>query len=119
MRNIFKKPWGYHLVLDLHRCNFDKISNATYIYKFIIDVCEHIGMTRHGEPIMDRFGIDEGYSFCQLIEESNIAAHFIESSVGACIDIFSCKIFDEKKAIKFCKEYFEAEDITYKFIKRG
>lgn len=116
---MFKKPWGYHLVLDLQRCNFNKITDAKYIYEFIIKICDHIGMTRHGEPLLDRFGIDEGYSFCQLIKESNISAHFIEGICGACIDIFSCKEFDKNKAIDFCVDYFEADDYTCKFIKRG
>jgi len=120
MGKIFSNnPWGFHLMIDLYECNFKKISDESYIKQFVIDLCEHIEMTRHGDLLIDRFGVDEGYSFCQLIEESNIAAHFIESRSGACIDIFSCKAFDRDKATEFCVNYFEAYGYNSEVFNRG
>jgi S-adenosylmethionine/arginine decarboxylase-like enzyme len=55
----------------------------------------------------------------QLIETSNITAHFAENSGQAFIDIFSCKDFKETKALQICNSYFSPSNIVTKLINRG
>lgn len=116
-----KKPWGYHTIIDLKNCDPYLISDEEYITKFVIKLCDLIKMTRYGDPIVVRFGKNPsvtGYSMFQLIEESNISGHFIENLSSACLDIFSCKEYDVEKAVKFCKDYFDAEEIEIQYIER-
>ena len=69
-------------------------------------------MTPYGLPTIVRFGEDPvvcGYSLVQLIETSNITAHFAEDTNSIYLDIFSCKDYDSEEAADFTKEFFEAE----------
>lgn len=104
-------PWGWHLVLNLYDCSLEKIQSAETIRQFVIDLCDLIEMRRFGEPTIVNFGDDPrvtGYSLVQLIETSNICAHFADHSRAVYIDIFSCKQFDPEVAAEFCVKAFEA-----------
>ena len=49
-----------------------------------------------GEPLIHHFGSGNkaGYTLVQLIETSNITAHFCEETNDMYLDVFSCKPFD-------------------------
>ena len=108
------KFWGKSASIDLHGCN-DNVSNPEQIREFIVELCKRIKMTRHGDVLIDRFGQGslEGWSCMQFIETSSITAHFEEQQnpKKAFIDIFSCKDFDETSAAKFCKNFFDADEM--------
>lgn len=114
-------PWGWHLVLNLYGCDPAKIKSAEVIRQFVIDLCELIEMRRFGEPTIVNFGEDprvSGYSLVQLIETSNICAHFADQSQAAYLDIFSCKKFDPEIAASFCVSTFGAQKSSGTFISR-
>jgi S-adenosylmethionine/arginine decarboxylase-like enzyme len=114
-------PWGWHLVLNLYECDPSRIKSAQVIRQFVIDLCEHIQMRRFGEPTIVNFGDDPrvaGYSLVQLIETSNICAHFADESCAVYIDIFSCKRFDPESAATFCIETFKASKAAGTFLSR-
>lgn len=115
------QPWGWHLALNLYDCSPEKIQSAEVIYQFVVDLCDLIQMRRFGEPTIVNFGDDPrvaGYSLVQLIETSNICAHFANESNAVYLDIFSCKKFDPETAANFCKSVFEAEKASGVFITR-
>ena len=115
------QPWGWHLVLNLYDCNPEKIQSADVIYQFVVDLCELIQMRRFGEPTIVNFGEDPrvaGYSLVQLIETSNICAHFANESSAVYLDIFSCKQFDPEIAAQFCIQMFEAGKASANFLSR-
>ncbi|MFA6171161.1 MAG: S-adenosylmethionine decarboxylase [Patescibacteria group bacterium] len=107
------KAWGLHAVIDLYECDLSLISSEEQIRKFVIELCKEIGMKRHGETHIDRFGdgvtVSEGYSFMQFIETSSITAHFDEPYKKAFIDIFSCKFFEAEKAVIFSQNFFKSK----------
>lgn len=114
-------PWGWHLVLNLYDCNRDRIQSAEVIRAFVINLCDLIEMRRFGEPTIVNFGDDPrvtGYSLIQLIETSNICAHFADQSCAAYIDIFSCQEFDPEVAVSFCIAAFQAGKASGTFISR-
>ena len=103
--------WGYELQLDLRGCDHALISDGDFIAGWVADLCQLIGMTPYGSPLLVRFGKDpkvSGYSLCQFIEESNISGHFIEGVDAAAINIFSCKPFDVGAAKAFTARSFGA-----------
>lgn len=104
------KPWGWSCQIDLSGCFAPYINNQGPIHDFVVLLCELIGMKRHGECHIQRFGTGnkEGFSFFQLIETSNISGHFSSETLRAYIDIFSCKEYDMQTAARFCKYYFKA-----------
>lgn len=114
-------PWGWHLVLNMYHCNPERIKDAKVIRQFVIDLCDLIKMRRFGEPTIVNFGEDprvSGYSLVQLIETSNICAHFADESAAVYLDIFSCKKFDPEIAASFCVETFGAQTSAGTFISR-
>ncbi|MDO8517957.1 MAG: S-adenosylmethionine decarboxylase [bacterium] len=113
-----QQAWGLLASLDLHNCNREVITNPEKIRQFVVELCERIGMVRHGECHIDQFGEGEllGYSMFQFIETSSITAHFDDKiSNAGYIDIFSCKYFNPFKAAEFAKKFFGASDynLTY------
>lgn len=119
----WRKPtyWGYHLILDLADCN-DKIKSKEEIKKFLKELVKEIDMIAVGEPIIKYLLPDQpnaGFSAMQLIETSSITAHFVEPNNTAYIDVFSCKSFEPKTAIKVIKEFFDPKIVHEKFMHPG
>ena len=79
-------------------------------------------MKKYGKPICERFGFGKdftaGFSLVQLIESSLVSGHFSELWNQAFIDIFSCKLFDEKMATNFTKKFFKAKKIKNRVLIR-
>ena len=80
-----QKAWGLSASIDLHQCNPDAIRDPEKIKQFVLELCERIGMKRHGPCHIERFGDGEleGYSMFQFIETSCISAHFDEKIANA------------------------------------
>ena len=115
--------FGQELTLDLYNCNLKTISSRAKIKKFVIELCDNvIHMKRYGKAMIPHFGhenpITSGFSLVQLIETSNVSAHFSEYKKSVYLNIFSCAWFDVKKTTAFCKAYFEATKVMAKLTKR-
>ena len=107
-------PWGMSASIDLYRANPKLIKNPKYVKQFMKDLVKFIDMKAYGEPIVVNFGDDPrvaGISAMQLIETSDITAHFSNATNSIYIDIFSCKSFRPHDAAAFCKEYFKAKEM--------
>jgi S-adenosylmethionine/arginine decarboxylase-like enzyme len=63
-------------------------------------------------------GNKRGYTLVQLIETSDITAHFIEETNDIYLDIFSCKSFPPKVAITIFDKYFGSGHKKVRFLKR-
>ena len=112
--------WGYHLLLDCAGCN-SRIRDRESIKQFVLKLVSAIDMKRVGNPVIEYLTPtkeNSGYSLMQMIETSNITAHFVESNQSAYIDVFSCKQFDPLVAEQVIKEYFEPATIKTNFIIR-
>jgi len=113
--------WGKVALINLYECDSKLIKNPLEIQNYIKQLCKEINMKMVDSPKIKRFGKDDldGFSFMQFIETSSITGHFDETEERAFIDIFSCKEFNEKKAIKFSKEFFKAKKSKCKvFIRK-
>jgi len=116
-----KEYWGYHLIVNLGQCNPDIIRSKEKIEEFVIKLCDLIKMKRFGECIIIHFGEEErvaGYSMFQLIETSNISAHFANESNAVYLDIFSCKEYDIQETLIFAIEFFDAKTSNHMFLNR-
>lgn len=113
--------WGIEAQIDLHNCNPDSIKDAELIKRFVVELCEFIGMKRYGECQVVNFGEDErvaGFSMTQLIETSLISAHFANLTNTTYLNVFSCKYFSPEQVAEFAKEFFEASDYRISFSLR-
>lgn len=112
--------WGYALALDVARCRPAAIRSRPLIYDFTKKLVKEIDMKAFGEPQIIHFGTGNkaGYTLVQLIETSNITAHFCEQDNAAFFDIFSCKPYDIETAIRVVREHFEPEIVVRHYIER-
>ena len=115
--------WGQHLILDLAGCPRDRLIDADNLRAWVKELVETIKMKAYGEPQLEHFATHSfdaaGYTLLQLIETSNICAHFAENLGQVYIDIFSCKTFDNEDAVKVCRKYFEPEVMEQHALERG
>lgn len=91
-------PWGQHLVLDFNGCPKKLLADKENILNWSKELVCAIDMVAYGELVIEHFSTHSreaaGYTLLQMIETSNIAAHFAENIGQVYIDAFSCKPFD-------------------------
>ena len=115
-----KRSWGYHLIVDAAKCEANAIRSKAQIKTFVKDLVSSINMVAYGEPriVMFGTGTKKGYTLIQLIETSDITAHFVEETNDVYFDVFSCKSFRPSIAIDIIKKYFKPTKLKTHFIKR-
>ena len=116
------KFWGYHAMLDCAGCDNGMITNPSHIVDFIKTLVQRIDMVAYGEPIIEHFATHDpdkaGYSVVQLIETSNICAHFVDKDNTLYLDVFSCKTFEVKVVEDSVREFFAAQNVRTNFVTR-
>ena len=117
-----KRIFGQELVMDLHNCKLEIISDREAVREYLVALCELIDMVAYGEPQIPFFGSakkhTEGFTMMQLIETSLISGHFSNYWKRAYINIFSCKDFDYKKAIAFTEKFFKGDAVRVALLQR-
>jgi S-adenosylmethionine decarboxylase len=119
-----EETWGLLTSIDLHDCDVSLIRDAEKIKQFVVELCEQIDMKRFGDCFVVDFGQNPkvtGFSMTQLIETSLISGHFGNEYNGkfAYLDIFSCKWYDQEKAVEFAKRFFNAKKSHFDVVIRG
>jgi S-adenosylmethionine/arginine decarboxylase-like enzyme len=114
------RTWGKHLVLDAAGCSPKMIGCPIVIKNFTTDLVRRIDMKAYGDPQIVMFGTGnkKGYTLIQLIETSNIAAHFVEENNSMYLDVFSCKDFDPSIVKETVREYFDAQRFSSRVFLR-
>jgi len=112
--------WGYHLTINAGDCSRAAVTDAVHIADFARALVKAIDMVAYGEPQIVHFGDDNkaGYTLIQLIETSNIAAHFCDSTGDIYLDVFSCRPYDIEVAKDLFCEYFKPARLNSNFFTR-
>jgi S-adenosylmethionine/arginine decarboxylase-like enzyme len=112
--------WGHHLILNARKCRPCAIRSAETITHFTKDLVKKIDMVPYGEPQVVLFGTGnkKGYTLVQLIETSNITAHFVEETNDMYLDVFSCKGFLPMDVRDMVAKYFGPEHSDSFLLKR-
>ena len=112
--------WGFHLMIDAASCNISKITDAEHVANFARTLVNRIDMVAYGEPQVVNFGSGNkaGFTLVQLIETSNIVAHFCNDSGDVYLDVFSCKPFIMKDVMDVFREYFDPKTMRPNFVTR-
>lgn len=112
--------WGYHLMLEVAGTNTAS-TNPHEIAKFVAELVTAIDMKAVGDPIITYLEPDpenSGYSVMQLIQTSNITAHFVDSDKTAYFDVFSCKKFEAATVEHVIDKYFTPVSVKSTLIER-
>jgi len=112
--------WGYHLIADISKCSPRSIRCAVNIHSFNNELVKRIDMVPYGMPQIVMFGSGnkKGYTLVQLIETSNICAHFVEETDDMYLDVFSCKKFDIPTVDDTIRKYFNPKSIKKVYLER-
>lgn len=112
--------WGHHLILNARNCIPSSIRNPYNIHLFTKKLVKDIDMVAYGEPQIVMFGTGnkKGYTLVQLIETSNICAHFVEETNDMYLDVFSCKVFDPHAVKLAVDHHFQPAFLSSKLIVR-
>ncbi len=112
--------WGYHLVLDCYNADKELITSKNNIEAFAKALVKKINMKAYGEPQVIHFGEGDkqGYTLVQLIETSNIVAHFCDDSGNFYLDVFSCKPYENALVVKTVKQFFAPERMVERYLER-
>ena len=107
-------------MVDAGSCDPASIRSKATIAKFSKDLVKAIDMVAYGAPRIVHFGSGNkrGYTRVQLIETSDITAHFTEEHNDVYIDIFSCKPFSPRDAIAVIDAAFHPQRKSVMFRKR-
>ena len=114
------QSWGYHAIIDAAGCELARITDYDVVWNFAKDLVRRIDMVPFGDPQIVNFGSGNkaGYTLVQLIETSNICAHFCNDTGDAYFDVFSCKPFDPKTVEDMIDWYFKPDAMFARFIYR-
>lgn len=120
--------YGKHLILDMYGCDASKFTRES-IKVWLEELCKMIDMEREDLHFWDYDKTAEdpypvpphlsGTSAVQFITTSNIVIHTLDLIGEAYIDLFSCKTFDEKKAVEFTAKFFGVAAYEAKVVMRG
>lgn len=112
--------WGFHLSLDCYGGHKPFVTDGNNIANFARELVKRIDMKAYGEPQVIHFGEDDkqGYTLVQLIETSNICAHFCDDTGNFYLDVFSCKPYDIREVHKTVAEFFAPDRIVEHYIER-
>lgn len=115
--------FGQHLMMDAYGCEKNKLTDINYIYDFLSNYPSKIKMTKIMPPYVFRYsGLkpeDWGLSGFVLIAESHISIHTFPEKLYLTLDIFSCKPFNQQKAVEDIKRFFSIARAEIKNLERG
>ena len=112
-----------HLVIDGYDGDTDKLWDQELVRDFLTDYPSKLGMTRITEPkVLEYNGPrveDAGVSGFVIIAESHISIHTFPHRRYVNIDIFSCKSFDDGRALADAKQLFALQEVRAWLLDRG
>lgn len=100
----------FHIIVDIHSISNDILIDKDGLEKFLSEFPHQIGMSILSGPVVTH-GIPQnpGLSGFVLIDYSHISIHTFTQTKQALIDIFSCKEYDQNKAVQTVLDYFQVD----------
>ena len=118
-----ENTFGPHLTLDLSGCNKQKLADYEFIFNFLLNLPDKIGMTRITQPYVfpyeGKVPEDKGITGIVIIAESHCSAHTFPEKDYVFIDVFSCKSFDYEATADYIINEFEAKVVEKNVVMRG
>ena len=112
-----------HLLIDGFGGDKKKMSEEDFVYRFLDECPSDIGMNKISAPHVTTYvgskEEDWGVSGFVMIAESHISVHTFPERAYVNIDVFSCKDFDDKRALQQIKEAFSLDQAKVWVIGRG
>ncbi|MBF8267387.1 MAG: S-adenosylmethionine decarboxylase proenzyme [Dehalococcoidia bacterium] len=112
-----------HLLVDGYGGDVEKMKDEDFVYRFLDTYPSEIGMNKIITPRVITYRgpkeEDWGVSGFVIIAESHISIHTFPERSYVNIDVFSCKDFDNEKALAQIREVFSLEQVKFWVLGRG
>ena len=112
-----------HLVIDGYGGEVTKMWDLQRVRDFLTSCPDTLGMTRITEPKVLEYNApkpqDSGVSGFVIIAESHISVHTFPHRSYVNIDIFSCRPFDDSRALAEVKALFDLDEVKTWILDRG
>lgn len=118
------KGYGPHLTYDGYEADPARLNDMKIVFDFLLKLPAIIGMNRLTQPyVLSYDGAekpnDYGVTGVVIIAESHISIHTYPHDKAFFLDIFSCKAFEQKKALAFIRQTFGAKVEEINLVVRG
>ena len=117
------KGFGPHLMMDCKGVNYDKCSDVGFVWQFLNDLPDKIGMTKITQPYVFPYsGLvpeDKGVTGVVIIAESHLTFHSFTEKDYFFFDCFSCKPFDVDKMMHEVLNAFDVKTVDIHKAFRG
>ena len=112
-----------HLVIDGYKGDPNKMWDVDLVRRFLDEYPATLGMTKICEPQVQEYNgsksEDSGVSGFVIIAESHISIHTFPHRDYVNVDVFSCKAFDNERALRDVKALFSLGEVRTWVIDRG
>ena len=112
-----------HLIIDGYHGDPEKMWDVELLRGFLDNYPATLGMTKLCEPQVITYhgpkSEDSGVSGFVVIAESHISIHTFPLRDYVTVDIFSCKSFDNDRALRDAKELFSLGEVRTWLLDRG
>ncbi|MBI2514750.1 adenosylmethionine decarboxylase [Candidatus Wolfebacteria bacterium] len=118
-----KRFMGRHLIADAYGVESKKLQDKKFLTSLLENLPKKLKMRILRKPVVARISSDHyphaGYSGFVILLESHISFHTWPEENYVALDVYSCKDFDEKQAIRYIKRFFGSKKLKVKSIIRG
>ncbi len=103
------------LIEGFYTARVDKKSIESYFKKISL----YLNLKMYGKPVIfsprgEGKGINQGYDAFVPLVDSGISAYIWSNAKFLSIIIYTCKNFDERKALEITQKFFKIKKIEYK-----
>ncbi len=115
--------FGPHLLMEACGCEYKSLTDISVLTDLLDELPGKMGMTKIMPPYVFKYnGLvedDWGLSGIVLIAESHIAFHTFPDKGFLTVDIFSCKDFDVREAVRNIVDVFKPRSWDEQLLMRG
>ncbi len=112
-----------HLLIDGYGADPERLWDQSFLRNFLDEYPVRLGMTKITSPKVLRYNApveaDSGITGFVVIAESHISVHTFPHRRYVNIDIFSCKSFDNRKALEEVQQLFGLQRVKSWLVGRG
>lgn len=118
------ESFGKHLMLDGFGADKKLLNSVVLAKKVLSELPTKIGMQKIAKPLVIKYDggpvpEDYGVTGFVIIAESHISLHTFAGKGFITADVYSCKDFDEQKAIKYFQKAYRIKKLSSQTVKRG
>ncbi len=114
---------GRHLIIDAYEVDSGLLENKKKMKRLLDEMPGQLGMRIFRKPVIGEISSPQypttGLSGFVILYESHISFHTWPEERYVAIDVYSCRDFDAKEAVRYLKEYLGTKKLKVKSIIRG